>query len=574
MVSTTYDGILIKWDTSFQESGSNGIELDDEKEYVLYFREDSHHHPIGHQTSNTMQEWNQKRIFAGKTNQFVLNKDNSQSRIKCGTKYHLYMTATNSLGTGEPSETVFARTKGDPPIAPNKSDFIKLNSTTAVLALKAWQPRGCPIVAFSIQYKPIHQKQWIPLAEHMEIDSRSRDFFYVNHLNPNRDYQLLVGAHSDAGITRQEYMFHTPNVSSAVIRMIGSPPHDPYNRLGVDGSSIASPNYSGSNSLFRNLTVLLPVMISLLVLIVILGTLFGCMRRQHVNHVVNGSVVDGHAGDGLCPEHLAGCLHNGKDASPMILDPRVGGIAGRRGSECYPLNEFRTPINGNANQSTCPSLNNSSCDSKSNLLNGTLANSNGDHLATLGTGTSPRHMIHSGNYVSEPTGNMNHFATLNCKKIKMLQDTSSSVNNSYYSSPQRKILISGLIGNGVCNGGTANGGNTRANLINADHEYAEPLQTMLNNRNTRCSVDLLLNDDVTKCDNINSNDGNNHCQLIGSQNGDNGPNPNVPLIPVITSSQSMLQSHDVNTQSNGTTNCLPSYATINKKNMSSMAPYL
>ncbi|GBO08527.1 hypothetical protein AVEN_145905-1, partial [Araneus ventricosus] len=32
--------------------------------------------------------------------------------LRCGTRYHLYMTASNSLGTGEPSEAVSARTKG------------------------------------------------------------------------------------------------------------------------------------------------------------------------------------------------------------------------------------------------------------------------------------------------------------------------------------------------------------------------------------------------------------------------------------------------------------------------------
>lgn len=32
--------------------------------------------------------------------------------LRCGTRYHLYMTASNSLGTGEPSEAVPARTKG------------------------------------------------------------------------------------------------------------------------------------------------------------------------------------------------------------------------------------------------------------------------------------------------------------------------------------------------------------------------------------------------------------------------------------------------------------------------------
>lgn len=32
--------------------------------------------------------------------------------VKCGTKYHMYLTASNSLGTGEPSRSVTTRTKG------------------------------------------------------------------------------------------------------------------------------------------------------------------------------------------------------------------------------------------------------------------------------------------------------------------------------------------------------------------------------------------------------------------------------------------------------------------------------
>ena len=32
--------------------------------------------------------------------------------LRCGTRYQIYMTASNSLGTGEPSAPVFARTQG------------------------------------------------------------------------------------------------------------------------------------------------------------------------------------------------------------------------------------------------------------------------------------------------------------------------------------------------------------------------------------------------------------------------------------------------------------------------------
>ena len=95
---------------SFQDSGStsNG-DMEEEEEYMLYFRED--------QDQSHQSEWHQKRIFASKSYQFVLNTVRQQPvedqvRHHGGTcKYHLkYMTASNSLGTSEP------------PFAPAKSE--------------------------------------------------------------------------------------------------------------------------------------------------------------------------------------------------------------------------------------------------------------------------------------------------------------------------------------------------------------------------------------------------------------------------------------------------------------------
>lgn len=77
------------------------------------------------------------------------------------------------------------------------------------------------------------------------------------------------------GVTEAEYNFRTLNLTSSVRSVL---PHSP-----VDASA-----QSESVSFFRNVTVLLPVIISVIVLCVILATFFGCMRRQHVNQVVNG----------------------------------------------------------------------------------------------------------------------------------------------------------------------------------------------------------------------------------------------------------------------------------------------
>ena len=398
-------------------------------------------------------------------------------------------------------------------MSPNKVDFIKVNSTTAMLSLKSWQPRGCSIHAFTIQYKPIHQKQWIPLVEYFD----GSDYFYVSHLSSNRDYMVLVSAHSDAGITRQEYTFHTSN-NSAVVRMGASAsPQDHYNRIESNGSPSAS-------SLFRNLTVMLPVMISLLVLIVILGTLFGCMRRQHVNHVVNGINANNHSD--LCHEHLNSCLHNSKEA--MMMDN------GRRRSECYPLSEFRGPANATSNN--C-SLNNS-CDSKSNLLNGNLNSVDVSHRGQM-TNTSPRHhpVLHANYLANQEMLQASHFSTLNCK-MKLLTE-----NASYYSSPQRKL------------GAAAQPLSNQANqAVRCDHEYAEPVQAILN-RN-RCSVDLLLNDEATLT--AANSESTNHCQFLSSDTSSNLFELTIDSGPKAAAAQSQATE---------------AYATINKRCQQNM-PYL
>ncbi|GFY16535.1 down syndrome cell adhesion molecule-like protein 1 [Trichonephila clavipes] len=57
--------------------------------------------------------------------------------LKCGSRYQLYMTASNSLGTGEPSSPVFARTQGAAlqQLPPIERAAILSDSTSALQAL-------------------------------------------------------------------------------------------------------------------------------------------------------------------------------------------------------------------------------------------------------------------------------------------------------------------------------------------------------------------------------------------------------------------------------------------------------
>jgi hypothetical protein len=84
VVTTSMDSITLRWDINELDS--------EEKEFILHYKEEK----VG--------EWKQKKLRT-KHSHYVLDSSDSKTHIKCGTKYQLFMTATNSLGTGEPSMT-------------------------------------------------------------------------------------------------------------------------------------------------------------------------------------------------------------------------------------------------------------------------------------------------------------------------------------------------------------------------------------------------------------------------------------------------------------------------------------
>ncbi|CAN8002939.1 unnamed protein product, partial [Ixodes pacificus] len=150
--------------------------------------------------------------------------------LKCGTLYRLYMTASNSLGTGEPGAEVSVRTKGAAPISPTTDKFITTNSTTATLHLNAWSTGGCPVTRFAIQYRLKFHPTWLSLAD--SVNPRRRQY-QLTDLVPSRQYQVNVIAHSEAGATQADFEFQTPALSAAGERLNGyasrvliKPPHD------------------------------------------------------------------------------------------------------------------------------------------------------------------------------------------------------------------------------------------------------------------------------------------------------------------------------------------------------------
>lgn len=91
-------------------------------------------------------------------------------------------------------------------MSPPESSFIIPNKTSVTLVLSAWQSGGCPIQYFVVKYRPKYENQWITIAESLDMP---RDVFVLRHLQPEKEYVVMVTAHNDAGITQGEYSFRT-----------------------------------------------------------------------------------------------------------------------------------------------------------------------------------------------------------------------------------------------------------------------------------------------------------------------------------------------------------------------------
>ncbi|XP_076349631.1 cell adhesion molecule Dscam1-like isoform X3 [Tachypleus tridentatus] len=126
--------------------------------------------------------------------------------LQCGTRYEIYAVPYNDAGRGQASQIVTARTNGRAPIAPQKQRLLKINTTSVVMDLHAWDSVGCAIVSIDIKYKGLHEKNWL---EHMGHVSPDIQEVTIPGLLPSSSYQLLITARNPAGSTQAEYTFRT-----------------------------------------------------------------------------------------------------------------------------------------------------------------------------------------------------------------------------------------------------------------------------------------------------------------------------------------------------------------------------
>ncbi|KAM7293094.1 hypothetical protein ISCGN_026224 [Ixodes scapularis] len=231
--STT--SILVQWKKDPKDRSEN-------TEYVLHYGGDDG-------------DWKSHQLAAHER-QFLLQN------LRCGSQYRLYVTASNSLGMGEPGEEAVVRTRGSPPVAPSKEGLIVANKTSALLRLGRWGDGGCPVDRFVLQYRQKLEPAWAAVAQTVAPPPQGEHL--LTGLAPGKVYELSVVAHNDAGATRAEYDFVT---------------------LSPKATKTKTEPMSGSSGGFRfplqeNLVFIVPALLSALVVLLVLVFLYFYWRKQ------------------------------------------------------------------------------------------------------------------------------------------------------------------------------------------------------------------------------------------------------------------------------------------------------
>lgn len=125
-----------------------------------------------------------------------------KQNLRCGTRYQIYVTSHNAVGTSGPSNSMTARTKGDAPLVPSStSAALSANSSHITVFLNGWQERGCPIRSFGVDFKMDGEAYWTTVSD----DIQNLSVIFIEDVQPSTAYHLKVRAKTSAGIVTVEY---------------------------------------------------------------------------------------------------------------------------------------------------------------------------------------------------------------------------------------------------------------------------------------------------------------------------------------------------------------------------------
>ncbi|EFX86866.1 hypothetical protein DAPPUDRAFT_43826, partial [Daphnia pulex] len=122
--------------------------------------------------------------------------------LRCGTRYQVYLTSHNAVGTSGPSNSITARTKGDAPLVPSAvSAALSANSSHISVFLSGWQERGCPIRSFGVDFKMDGEAYWTTVSD----DVQNLPVIFIEDVQPSTAYNLKVRAKTSGGTVAVEY---------------------------------------------------------------------------------------------------------------------------------------------------------------------------------------------------------------------------------------------------------------------------------------------------------------------------------------------------------------------------------
>ncbi|XP_059351866.1 cell adhesion molecule Dscam2-like isoform X2 [Daphnia carinata] len=122
--------------------------------------------------------------------------------LRCGTRYQIYVTSHNAVGTSGPSNSVTARTKGDVPLVPSStSAALSVNSSHITVFLNGWQERGCRVRSFGVDFKMDGEAYWTTVSD----DIQNLPVIFIEDVQPSTAYHLKVRAKTSAGVVTMEY---------------------------------------------------------------------------------------------------------------------------------------------------------------------------------------------------------------------------------------------------------------------------------------------------------------------------------------------------------------------------------
>ncbi|KAK4293506.1 hypothetical protein Pmani_033801, partial [Petrolisthes manimaculis] len=182
------------------------------------------------------------------------------SGLVCGSRYQLYVTAYNKVGTGLPSEILTTSTKGSEPVVPGRSRLLDVNSTSILVHLSTWGDGGCPILYYVIEYKVASARDWISVANNVAANEKT---YVIRDLTPATRYTTRVTAHNHAGSSVATYDVTTLTPEGVLL------PNE-----GGGGGIVASP------PLYQDLRVVIPAAVVVVIVIEVIMAIICVFRRR------------------------------------------------------------------------------------------------------------------------------------------------------------------------------------------------------------------------------------------------------------------------------------------------------